>query len=313
MKSNCATSEGDDNRPNFSRAQEPYLFLSSQTRWLSSFRMPEHDQQAECSCCRASFLDLAKSETPVCPWIRAMTLAARVGKGLLEDNMAQHLYDRQWVEKIDHPRHRYGHNLLLYHDIWSQSNSPQPFFFWLDHGDGNEVNLEDCPRTKLQQECVKYLGPKERSDYEVVIKKGKFVYKKGGEPLTSTEGSKLIFVLSTSRKLYVGEKKKGFFHHSSFLAGAATIASGRLALRAGILQGIWLCSGHYRPKYESLTEFCRFLEEHDVDLTNVKKYAVDEDIPPKVNNKGINALHFHRVTSSNSLGTVDDTKDGADM
>ncbi|GKV00875.1 hypothetical protein SLEP1_g13487 [Rubroshorea leprosula] len=323
MKSNCATSEGDDNRPNFSRAQEPYLFLSSQTRWLSSFsggalaadsvhscgrdqarlvetlsspsvlsvtarcwgkrrlcrdqliddrrglhglrclilpevpyclsgdmaildgvfliiflrcRMPEHDQQAECSCCRASFLDLAKSETPVCPWIRAMTLAARVGKGLLEDNTAQHLYDRQWVEKIDHPRHRYGHNLLLYHDIWSQSNSPQPFFFWLDHGDGNEVNLEDCPRTKLQQECVKYLGPKERSDYEVVIKKGKFVYKKGGEPLTSTEGSKLIFVLSTSRKLYVGEKKKGFFHHSSFLAGAATIASGRLALRAGILQ-----------------------------------------------------------------------------
>ncbi|GLT55960.1 hypothetical protein SLA2020_290380 [Shorea laevis] len=243
-----------------------------------SFKLPEHVQQTEWSCCRASFLDLAKSETHVSPWIRAMTLAARVGKGLLEDNMGQHLYDRQWVEKIDHPHHRYGHNLLLYHDIWSQSNSPQPFFFWLDHGDGKEVNLEGCPRTKLQRECVKYLGPKERSDYEVVIKKGKFVYKKGGEPLTSTEGSKLIFVLSTSRKLYVGEKKKGFFHHSSFLAGAATIASGRLAVRTGILQEIWpRSSGHYRPKYESSTELCSFLKEHNVDMTNVKKYAVDED------------------------------------
>ncbi|GLT63338.1 hypothetical protein SLA2020_359110 [Shorea laevis] len=112
---------------------------------------------------------------------------------------------------------------------------------------------------------------KERSDYEVVIKKGKFVYKKGGEPLTSTEGSKLIFVLSTSRKLYVGEKKKGFFHHSSFLAGAATIASGRLAVRTGILQEIWpRSSGHYRPKYESSTELCSFLKEHNVDMTNVK-------------------------------------------
>ncbi|GKV51082.1 hypothetical protein SLEP1_g57760 [Rubroshorea leprosula] len=141
----------------------------------------------------------------------------------------------------------------------------------LDHGDGKEVNLEDCPRTKLQQECVKYLGPKEREAYEVVINERKLFYKISKKPVTSTEGSKLIFVLSTSRKLYVGEKKKGLFHHSSFLAGAATIASGVLTARNGILEGIWPNSGHYRPTDESLKEFCRFLEEREADLTNVKK------------------------------------------
>lgn len=29
----------------------------------------------------------------------------------------------------------------------------------LDIGEGKEVNLEKCPRSKLQQQCIKYLGP----------------------------------------------------------------------------------------------------------------------------------------------------------
>jgi hypothetical protein len=28
------------------------------------------------------------------------------------------------------PRHRYGHNLHLYYDIWSASSSTEPFFYW---------------------------------------------------------------------------------------------------------------------------------------------------------------------------------------
>lgn len=28
----------------------------------------------------------------------------------------------------------------------------------LDVGDGKDVNLEKCPRSKLQQQCIKYLG-----------------------------------------------------------------------------------------------------------------------------------------------------------
>lgn len=41
----------------------------------------------------------------------------------------------------------------------------------LDIGDGKEVDLKDCPRLRLQQECIKYLGPVyfQRSNIERVL------------------------------------------------------------------------------------------------------------------------------------------------
>lgn len=33
---------------------------------------------------------------------------------------------------------------------------------------------------------------------------------------------------------------------------------------------MWPFSGHYRPTEENFMEFCSFLEDHQVDLTNVK-------------------------------------------
>ena len=53
---------------------------------------------------------------------------------------------------------------------------------------------------------------KEREAFEVIVDDGKLVYRHSGEL------SKWIFVLSTSRNMYVAEKKKGKFQHSSFLA-----------------------------------------------------------------------------------------------
>jgi len=50
------------------------------------------------------------------------------------------------------------------------------------------------------------------------------------------EKSKWIFVLSTTRALYVGRKQKGAFQHSSFLSGAATTAAGRLVAQQGVLE-----------------------------------------------------------------------------
>lgn len=70
----------------------------------------------------------------------------------------------------------------------------------------------------------------------MIIENGKLVYRQGGVPLNTVEGSKWIFVLSTSRNLYVGQKKKGLFQHSSFLAGGAATAAGRLVAHDGILK-----------------------------------------------------------------------------
>ncbi|KAK1354921.1 IQ domain-containing protein IQM1 [Heracleum sosnowskyi] len=223
-----------------------------------------------------SYFDGEKHETAISRWARARTRAAKVGKGLSKSEKAQKLALQHWLEAID-PRHRYGHNLHMYYDVWFASESVQPFFYWLDVGDGKDVNLEKCPRSKLQRQCIKYLGPNEREAYEVIVENGKLLYRRSGIFLETVEGSKWIFVLSTSRNLYVGKKKKGEFQHSSFLSGGATMAAGRLVAHGGVLEAIWPYSGHYHPTEENFKEFIGFLEENNVDLTNVKRCAIDDD------------------------------------
>lgn len=228
-----------------------------------------------------SFFDIKKPETAVSRWTRATKRVAKVGKGLSKDEKAQKLALQHWLEAID-PRHRYGHNLHLYYDVWFKSESPQPFFYWLDIGDGKEVTVDKCSRTELQRQCIKYLGPKQRETFEVIVEEGKLVYKQSGLLVHTSEGSKWIFVLSTSRALYVGQKKKGTFQHSSFLSGGATTAAGRMVAENGILKAIWPYSGHYLPTEENFKEFISFLEDHNVDLANVKRFAADDDSPPFV-------------------------------
>ncbi|CDY60813.1 BnaA01g37320D [Brassica napus] len=228
-----------------------------------------------------SFFDIEKHETAISRWSRARTRAAKVGKGLSKNGKAQKLALQHWLEAID-PRHRYGHNLHFYYNKWLHCQSREPFFYWLDIGEGKEVNLvEKCPRSKLQQQCIKYLGPMERKAYEVVVEDGKFFYKNTGEMLHTSSledsDSKWIFVLSTSKVLYVGKKKKGTFQHSSFLAGGATVAAGRLVVEDGVLKAVWPHSGHYQPTEENFLDFLSFLRENDVDITDVKMSPTDED------------------------------------
>ncbi|KAJ6778607.1 IQ DOMAIN-CONTAINING PROTEIN IQM6 [Salix koriyanagi] len=226
-----------------------------------------------------SFFDIENPETAISRWSRARMRAAKVGKGLSKDAMARKLALQHWLEAID-PRHRYGHNLQFYFVNWLQCQSTQPFFYWLDIGSGKEVNLDTCPRSKLQQQCIKYLGPAEREDFEIAVENGKFLYKQSGEVLHTAEGlkdAKWIFVLSTSKTLYVGQKMKGTFQHSSFLAGAATLSAGRLVVENGVLKAVWPHSGHYLPTEENFQAFMSFLREHNVDLTNVKERTTDEE------------------------------------
>ncbi|XP_059633133.1 IQ domain-containing protein IQM1-like [Cornus florida] len=258
-----------------------------------------------------SFFNDEKPETAVSRWARARTMAARVGKGLSKDEKAQKLALQHWLEAID-PRHRYGHNLHLYYDVWFKSESSQPFFYWLDIGDGKELNLAKCPRINLQRQCIKYLGPKERETYEVIVENGKLMYRESGVLVETVEGSKWIFVLSTSRNLYVGQKKKGTFQHSSFLSGGATTAAGRLVAHGGVLEAIWPYSGHYHPTEENFREFISFLEEHHVDLTNVKRCAIDDDMPSfKVSDEESQAETITNVvTTARSEDTTASNVDG---
>ncbi|KAI4365650.1 hypothetical protein MLD38_021616 [Melastoma candidum] len=226
-----------------------------------------------------SFYDFRKPESAASRWHRVRLIASKVGKGLSVDAKAQKLAFQHWIEAID-PRHRYGHNLRLYFDEWRKSSAGQPFFLWLDVGEGKDVDLNDCPRSKLREECIKYLGPQEREYYEYLVVDGKIIHKLSGEPLDTADGSsgrKWIYVMSTWHKLYVGEKRKGHFHHSSFLAGGVILAAGRLSAEQGILQSISTYSGHYRPTEESLKRFMAFLEESGVNLDDIKINKLSED------------------------------------
>ncbi|XP_073149921.1 IQ domain-containing protein IQM3 [Henckelia pumila] len=226
-----------------------------------------------------SFFNFLKPESAALRWNRVTLNASKVGKGLSKDAKAQKLAFQHWIEAID-PRHRYGHSLHIYYEEWCKSNAGQPFFYWLDLGDGKEVDLKECPRSKLRQQCIKYLGPQEREHYEYVVVDGKLLQKLTDKPLDTNEGSpgsKWIFVMGTTKRLYAGEKKKGLFHHSSFLAGGATLAAGRLAAEDGILKCISPYSGHYKPTDESLDCFLSFLGENGVNLEEVEIRKANED------------------------------------
>ncbi|GAV86131.1 hypothetical protein CFOL_v3_29564 [Cephalotus follicularis] len=247
-----------------------------------------------------SFFDIEKPETAISRWSRARTRAAKVGKGLSKDEKARKLALQHWLEAID-PRHRYGHNLQFYYVTWLHCESQQPFFYWLDIGEGKEVNPEKCPRSKLQQQCIKYLGPTERKAYEVVVENGKFSYNQSGKLLDTTgepKDAKWIFVLSASKTLYIGQKQKGKFQHSSFLAGGATLSAGRLVVEEGIIKAVWPHSGHYLPTEENFQEFMSFLKEHNVDITNVEKNPVEEE---EIFNKNGNSYSLRSCQSEADL------------
>ncbi|XP_027364287.1 IQ domain-containing protein IQM6 [Abrus precatorius] len=229
-----------------------------------------------------SFFDIEKPETAMSRWSRARKRAAKVGKGLSKDRKARKLALQHWLEAID-PRHRYGHNLQFYYVNWLHCDSNQPFFYWLDIGEGKEFSSERCPRSRLQQQCIKYLGPVERKAYEIIIENGRLFYRESEKPVETTGDAKWIFVLSTSKTLYVGQKNKGTFQHSSFLAGGATLSAGRLVVEDGVLKAVWPHSGHYLPTEENFEEFMSFLGENSVDLTDVKKNPDEEEDIAKMN------------------------------
>ncbi|XP_006663216.1 IQ domain-containing protein IQM3-like [Oryza brachyantha] len=230
---------------------------------------------ARLSYVNVSFFHDPKPETAAARWNRVSLIASKVGQGLSRDDKALKLAFQHWIEAID-PRHRYGHNLHHYYDIWCQSQAGQPFFYWLDIGEGKDVDLPECPRARLKKQCIKYLGPQEREQYEYIITEGKIIHKYSEEPLDTEQGSTWIFVMSTTKRLYAGKKEKGVFQHSSFLAGGATVAAGRFTAQNGVIKSIWAYSGHYKPSAENLNNFMSFLEENGVYLNNVVRPSADD-------------------------------------
>ncbi|KID72087.1 IQ domain-containing protein IQM6 [Metarhizium brunneum] len=92
-----------------------------------------------------------------------------------------------FLEMVD-SKHRYGSNLRMYHEEWKKSDTKENFFYWLDYGEGRFIELDTCPRDRLEREQVRYLSREERQYYLVrVDAEGRLCWVKNGARIDTTE------------------------------------------------------------------------------------------------------------------------------
>ena len=92
-----------------------------------------------------------------------------------------------FLEMVDQ-KHRYGSNLRKYHAEWKSHPTNENFFYWLDQGEGKDVEVPKCSRERLENMQVRYLGREERRYYEVVVdKEGKLCWRKDGVRVDTTD------------------------------------------------------------------------------------------------------------------------------
>lgn len=83
--------------------------------------------------------------------------------------LTKRMEDQNWLEMLD-PKHRYGSNLKHYHRYWNtKADTKQNFLHWLDEGEGKDLSLEECPRSKLEEERISYLTADQRRNYMTYI------------------------------------------------------------------------------------------------------------------------------------------------
>lgn len=84
------------------------------------------------------------------------------------------------------------------------------------------------------------------------------------------KGDVWIYVSDAEYRIYLGIKQKGYFQHSSFLAGGPITSAGTLVIKDGVLIACNPMSGHYRTKAVYFKRFVEELERQGADLSNVQ-------------------------------------------
>lgn len=92
-----------------------------------------------------------------------------------------------FLEMVD-LKHRYGSNLRTYHEEWKKAETNEPFFYWLDFGEGRNIDMASCPRERLDREQVRYLSREERQYYLAQVdSEGRLCWAKNGKRIDTTE------------------------------------------------------------------------------------------------------------------------------
>ncbi|KAG9642901.1 hypothetical protein KCU84_g14357, partial [Aureobasidium melanogenum] len=102
------------------------------------------------------------------------------------EKMARTMGIEYFLEMVDQ-KHRYGSSLRKYHKVWQESDTKENFFYWLDFGSGKDVDLPERPRTRLDEERVRYLSREERQKYLVHIDDdGMLCWAKNGQRISTS-------------------------------------------------------------------------------------------------------------------------------
>lgn len=97
------------------------------------------------------------------------------------------MMDLQYFLEMVDQKHRYGSNLRAYHAEWKKADTNENFFYWLDEGEGRNVELPTVSRERLDREQVRYLSREERQQYLVSVdKQGLLCWAKNGERISTT-------------------------------------------------------------------------------------------------------------------------------
>lgn len=175
-----------------------------------------------------------------------------------------------WLEALD-AQHRYGCHLRAFHRAWARDErSAAPFFCWLDHGRGRELDLPECSQRELRAARVVYCSREERRQFELRFEPSRLgvrlAFALSGQLAHTDESAKWIFVVDRAGRMYLGRKRKGRFHHSSFVAGAPIVAAGKMVVKQGRILAIEPHSGHFKPARGSLAALREMLERKGVDV-----------------------------------------------
>lgn len=112
----------------------------------------------------------------------------RKEKAKAERRQAARMMGLQYFLEMVDSKHRYGSNLRMYHEEWKKSKTTENYFYWLDYGEGRNVELDTCPRDRLEREQVRYLSREERQYYLVRVGAGgRLCWVKNGARIDTTE------------------------------------------------------------------------------------------------------------------------------
>ncbi|KAG6004620.1 hypothetical protein E4U21_000896 [Claviceps maximensis] len=165
-----------------------YRPVSARQKWKRVSlvaRRAGHDDSSESESETESDMDGAASSSS--PEAR-IAMRQRRERAKAERRQAARMMGLQYFLEMVDSKHRYGSNLRMYHEEWKKSNTTENYFYWLDYGQGKNIELDTCPRDRLAREQVRYLSREERQYYLVRSDaEGRLCWAKNGARIDTTE------------------------------------------------------------------------------------------------------------------------------